>query len=111
MRKKNYAIEEVEAMIEERRNTKSWSASVPMDSDSKTEKGKKFSCWAVLENDEFIPSYHTIDGVPSGVYEIAYNSKLGTETLKKQPFKTDELYSLPSDEIIDILKDIDNFGI
>jgi SpoVK/Ycf46/Vps4 family AAA+-type ATPase len=31
------------------------------------------------------------------------------ETLKKQPFKTDELYPLPSDEIIDILKDIDNF--
>lgn len=72
-------------------------------------KGKKYSCWAVLENDEFLPSYHTIDGVPPGVYEIAYNSKLSAITLKKQPFKTDELYPLPSDEIIDILKDIDNF--
>jgi SpoVK/Ycf46/Vps4 family AAA+-type ATPase len=30
-------------------------------------------------------------------------------TLKKQPFKTDELYQLPSYEIQDILKDIQNF--
>jgi SpoVK/Ycf46/Vps4 family AAA+-type ATPase len=34
---------------------------------------------------------------------------LGTHTLKKQPFKTDELYHLPSPEITDILQDIENF--
>lgn len=72
-------------------------------------KGKNFSCWAELENEEFLPSYNTIGFVPAGIYEIIYNNKIGSETLKKQPFKTDELYSLPSDEIIDILKDIDNF--
>jgi SpoVK/Ycf46/Vps4 family AAA+-type ATPase len=34
---------------------------------------------------------------------------LSTHTLKKQPFKTDELYHLPSPEIMDILKDIESF--
>lgn len=75
----------------------------------KDKKGKKFSCWAILENDEFLPSYETEEDVPAGVYEIVHNSKIGSNVLRKQPFKTDELYSLPSDEIIDILGDIDNF--
>jgi SpoVK/Ycf46/Vps4 family AAA+-type ATPase len=70
---------------------------------------KKFSCWAILENNEYLPSYQTTNKVESGVYEIIWSSSLGSNVLKKQPFKTDELYSLPSDEIIDILKDIDNF--
>ena len=38
-----------------------------------------------------------------------WNSSLSNFTLKKQPFKTDELYHLPSPEITDILTDIDNF--
>ena len=107
-KKKDYGIKEVESLID------SYSERVGSmlreePEDKKGKKGKKFSCWAVLENDEYIPSYHTIEGVPPGVYEITYNPKLSMETLKKQPFKTDELYPLPSDEIIDILKDIDNF--
>lgn len=109
MRKKHYGVEEIENLIAERRVSNEYASPELENSGNKTRKGKKFSCWAVLENDEFLPSYHTIDGVPPGVYEISYNPKLSTETLKKQPFKTDELYSLPSDEIIDILKDIDNF--
>ena len=38
-----------------------------------------------------------------------WNSSLSNFTLKKQPFKTDELYHLPSPEITDILTDINNF--
>ena len=109
MRKKHYGVEEIENLISERRVSNEYASPELENSGNKTRKGKKFSCWAVLENDEFLPSYHTIDGVPPGVYEISYNPKLSNETLKKQPFRTDELYSLPSDEIIDILKDIDNF--
>ncbi len=45
----------------------------------------------------------------TGVYEIGWNGSLQTHTLKKQPFKTDELYHLPSPEITDILQDIENF--
>jgi Cdc6-like AAA superfamily ATPase len=75
----------------------------------KSDSAKKFSTWAILSNDEYSPSYKTSSEVPPGVYEIVYNPDLGTSVLKKQPFKTDELYHLPSDELIDIIKDIDNF--
>jgi len=66
-------------------------------------------CWSNLKNDAFAPAYITVEQVPAGVYEIDYNSSIGTHTLNKQPFKTDELYHLPSPEIMDILKDIENF--
>jgi predicted AAA+ superfamily ATPase len=67
------------------------------------------SCWSSLKNDEYVPSYSTIQQVPAGIYEVVWNSSLSNFTLKKQPFKTDELYHLPSPEITDILTDIDNF--
>jgi predicted AAA+ superfamily ATPase len=66
-------------------------------------------CWSNLKNDEYAPAYITTPKVPAGVYEIGWNSNMGTYTLRKQPFKTDELYRLPSPEITDILKDIENF--
>ena len=66
-------------------------------------------CWSNLKNDEYAPAYVTVPKVPSGVYEIGWNGNLGTHTLKKQPFKTDELYHLPSPEITDILQDIESF--
>jgi SpoVK/Ycf46/Vps4 family AAA+-type ATPase len=66
-------------------------------------------CWSNLKNDEYAPAYVTVPKVPAGVYEIDWNGQLGTHTLKKQPFKTDELYHLPSPEITDILQDIENF--
>ncbi len=67
------------------------------------------SCWSNLKNEEYAPAYVTVPQVPAGVYEIGWNSNLQTHTLKKQPFKTDELYHLPSPEIKDILEDIENF--
>lgn len=66
-------------------------------------------CWSNLKNEEFAPAYITVEQVPPGVYEIHYNNAIGSHTLMKQPFKTDELYHLPSPEIMDILKDIENF--
>ena len=67
------------------------------------------SCWSELKDEEYSPAYKTTHQVPSGVYEIMWNHSLQNYTLKKQPFKTDELYHLPSYEIKDILEDIDNF--
>jgi hypothetical protein len=67
------------------------------------------SCWSNLKNDEYAPSYVSAPKVPAGVYEIAWNPNVGNYTLRKQPFKTDELYHLPSPEITDILNDIENF--
>lgn len=66
-------------------------------------------CWSSLKNDEYMPAYVTVEQVPAGVYEIDFNGALGSHILKKQPFKTDELYHLPSPEITDILEDIENF--
>jgi len=67
------------------------------------------SCWGTLQNDEYVAAFKSVDKVPSGIYEIVWNRSVNQHTLKKQPFKTDELYQLPSYEIQDILKDIQNF--
>lgn len=67
------------------------------------------SCWSQLKDEEFLPAYVTTPKVPAGIYEIVWNHAQQTYALKKQPFKTDELYHLPSPEITDILEDIDSF--
>ena len=67
------------------------------------------TCWGTLQDEEFVPAFKSVDKVPAGIYEIIWNRQLSQNTLKKQPFKTDELYQLPSYEIQDILKDIQNF--
>jgi predicted AAA+ superfamily ATPase len=67
------------------------------------------TCWGTLQDEEFSPAFTSVSKVPAGIYEIVWNRQLSQHTLKKQPFKTDELYQLPSYEIMDILKDIQNF--
>jgi AAA+ superfamily predicted ATPase len=67
------------------------------------------TCWGTLPDEEFTPAFKSVDKVPAGIYEIVWNRQLSQHTIKKQPFKTDELYQLPSYEIQDILKDIQNF--
>ena len=67
------------------------------------------TCWGTLQDEEFSPAFTSVSKVPAGIYEIIWNRQLSQHTLKKQPFKTDELYQLPSYEIMDILKDIQNF--
>ena len=67
------------------------------------------TCWGTLQDEEFSPAFTSVPKVPAGIYEIVWNRQLSQHTLKKQPFKTDELYQLPSYEITDILKDIQNF--
>lgn len=67
------------------------------------------TCWGSLQDEEFVPAFRSVDKVPPGIYEIMWNRSLSQNTIKRQPFKTDELYQLPSYEIQDILKDIQNF--
>ena len=67
------------------------------------------TCWGTLPDEEFMPAFESVPQVPAGIYEIKWNRDAQKHTLKKQPFKTDELYQLPSYEIMDILKDIKNF--
>ena len=65
--------------------------------------------WSVLQNDQFAPSYVSISHVPSGLYEMKWNSPLQTWVLAKQALNIDELYELPSPEIESILSDIKIF--
>jgi energy-coupling factor transporter ATP-binding protein EcfA2 len=81
----------------------------PLESPNPNFETNKPVCWSRLDDDEFLPSYSTQPKVPSGVYEIVWNTPHNTYTLKKQPFKTDELYHLPSPEIMSILDDINSF--
>lgn len=65
--------------------------------------------WSVLQNDQFAPSYVSISHVPSGLYEMKWNSPLQTWVIAKQALNIDELYELPSPEIESILNDIKIF--
>ena len=65
--------------------------------------------WSVLQNDQFAPSYVSISRVPSGLYEMKWNSSLQTWVIAKQALNIDELYELPSPEIESILSDIKIF--
>jgi SpoVK/Ycf46/Vps4 family AAA+-type ATPase len=70
---------------------------------------QKHTEWSVLKNGEFAPSYVSIPKVPSGLFEVKWNSGLNTLVLSKQEINMDELYELPSPEIESILKDIKLF--
>lgn len=65
--------------------------------------------WSVLQNDQFAPSYVSISHVPSGLYEMKWNSQLQSWVIAKQALNIDELYELPSPEIESILSDIKIF--
>ena len=67
------------------------------------------TCWNSMKDGEFSPGFTPVRQVPPGLYEIQWNSSLQTHTLKRQEIHTDELYSLPSKEIIDIIADIESF--
>jgi SpoVK/Ycf46/Vps4 family AAA+-type ATPase len=67
------------------------------------------TCWSISKGGEFAPSFSTVDQVPAGLYELGWNASLSTHVIKKVPVNTDELYELPSEEIKNILEDIDQF--
>lgn len=67
------------------------------------------SRWSPLKGDVYAPAFKTIKKIPSGLYEIRWNSELQTNTLCKMPMNVDELYALPSAEITNILEDIECF--
>ena len=66
----------------------------------------KHTQWSVLQNDQFAPSYVSVSRVPSGLYEMKWNSPMQTWVLAKQALNIDELYEVPSSEIESILNDI-----
>jgi AAA+ superfamily predicted ATPase len=71
----------------------------------------KPSCWGVVGDQTFIPSYKNIDTVPNGLYSVIFDESSRSYALKKYSFETDELYELPSFELNEIITDISNFWL
>ena len=67
-----------------------------------------YSQWAVHKGNKFSPTTETVKGVPPGFYEVGLDSNIGYY-LQRKHVNTDELYQLPSEELIDIIEDIKKF--
>jgi len=76
--------------------------------DNTETKSSSFSQWAVTNGNKFSPTTPTTESLPPGFYELAYESSIGIY-LEKKVVNTDELYQLPSDELSDIIEDIEKF--
>lgn len=67
-----------------------------------------YAQWAVHKGGKYSPTTETVKGVPPGFYEVGLDSQTGYY-LHKKTVNTDELYQLPSGELIDIIEDIQKF--
>ena len=74
----------------------------------KNNSSNDYSQWAVHKGNKFSPTTDTVKGVPPGFYEVGLDSNIGYYLQKKQ-VNTDELYQLPSEELTDIIEDIQKF--
>lgn len=70
--------------------------------------GKGYNQWALRDNGKFTPGYPTVSQLPAGFYEIKYEHNIGNHMVLKS-VNSDELYELPSEEIGDIIEDIQKF--
>jgi hypothetical protein len=70
--------------------------------------GRSFSQWAISTGNKYSPTTQTTKHLPSGFYEIGYESNIGIY-LEKRDVNTDELFELPSKELLDIIDDIETF--
>lgn len=73
----------------------------------RTEQKKSYSQWSIGADDTYFPTYYTQQQLPSGFYEIR-DSQQGP-FFKQKKVSTDELYSLPSEELMDVINDIEVF--
>jgi AAA+ superfamily predicted ATPase len=107
--KKDYMSERNRIVRELARYRESIPRSLEEYSEEEKPTERKYNSWAILPNFNFIPSYPTTPQLPPGFYEIRWNSEFQTDCLIKKEINVDELYYLPSNEITDIVRDIENF--
>lgn len=67
-----------------------------------------FTQWHSHVGNKFTPATVTVERLEPGFYEMGHDSQIGTYIEKKQ-VNTDELYELPSEELVDIIDDINKF--
>jgi hypothetical protein len=68
-----------------------------------------FVQWSIVGDGSFCPSSKTLDILSPGLYEPAYNNRMGEWTLMRMTVNTDELFELPTPEINEILEDLKKF--
>lgn len=68
----------------------------------------KYNQWSISSGNKYIPAMPTVDRLPAGFYEINQDVQLGV-LFEKKILNTDELFELPSDELRDIIEDIEKF--
>jgi hypothetical protein len=79
------------------------------ESEEKKELEKGYTQWSILGNGKYGPSFPTTAKLPAGFYEIKYDHAIGSPIMVHKPVNSDELFELPSKEIIDIIEDISKF--
>jgi SpoVK/Ycf46/Vps4 family AAA+-type ATPase len=72
-------------------------------------KFNEYTCWSVLGNGQFSASFPSISQIPAGFYEIEYRGSISCNVMVKKTVNADELYQLPSKEIVEIIDDIRKF--
>jgi AAA+ superfamily predicted ATPase len=79
--------------------------------DNEEDKAEKagYCQWSVLPNGVYVPSQATVKRLDAGLYEIKYNSGMGSYTMIKQKLNADELFFLPSEEIDGVIEDVKKF--
>jgi AAA+ superfamily predicted ATPase len=67
-----------------------------------------YSQWAVHEGGKFSPAMPTEKKIKPGFYEVGHCPVIGYH-LQRKKITIDELYQLPSEELLDIIDDIEKF--
>jgi SpoVK/Ycf46/Vps4 family AAA+-type ATPase len=68
-----------------------------------------YNQWSYTQDGRYIPALPTVKVIPAGFYKVKYDSQIGGYHLASKVVSTDELYELPSDELVDIIEDIKKF--
>lgn len=67
-----------------------------------------YNQWAVHSGGKFSPTMPTEKKIPPGFYELGQDNQIGFY-LQNKKITLDELYQLPSDELQDMIEDIEKF--
>jgi Cdc6-like AAA superfamily ATPase len=79
-----------------------------IDPDNQKFDNQKYTQWAIHSGGKFTPTLATTPILNPGYYEVGSDSQIGYY-LERKDVNTDELYQLPSAELMDILEDIEKF--
>lgn len=69
---------------------------------------ERYSQWGIADGSKFYPTFPTTDKIESGYYELGHSQTIGIY-FEKRDVTTDELFTLPSTELTEIIEDIEKF--